>query len=58
MRDRRDTYRIMVGRPEEDHLENSRLDESLILKGIFKKRDEEKWTVLIWLRTGRGGGSL
>jgi hypothetical protein len=48
----------MVGRPEEDHLENTGLDEILILKEIFKKWDEEKWTVLIWFRTGRGGGRL
>jgi hypothetical protein len=48
----------MVGRPEEDHSENTGLDESLTLKEIFKKWDEEKWTVLIWFRTGRDGGSL
>jgi len=57
-RDRRYTYRVMVGIPEKDPLENTGLDEKLTLKGVFKKWDEEKWTVLIWLRTGRGGGRL
>ena len=39
VRDRRDTYRVMVGRPEEDDSENTGIDESLTLKEIFKKWD-------------------
>jgi hypothetical protein len=27
----------------------------IILKWIFKKRDEEAWTGLIWLEIGTGG---
>ena len=30
----------------------------IIFKWIFKKWDVEKWTGLLWLRTGTGGGCL
>jgi hypothetical protein len=29
-----------------------------IIKWVFKKWDGEVWTGLIWLRTGKDGGSL
>jgi hypothetical protein len=57
--DRRDAYRILVGRPDgKDHLEDTDTDRSIILKCIFKKWNGEAWTGLIWLRIGTGGGRL
>ena len=43
---------------EGDHLGDLGVDERIILKWILKKRDEESWTGLIWLRIGTGGGRL
>jgi hypothetical protein len=41
---------------ERNHLENPDVDERIILRWIFGKRDEEAWTGSIWLRIGTGGG--
>ena len=38
-------------------MENSGVDEKIILKWIFKK-GMGAWTGLIWLRIGTGGGLL
>ena len=43
---------------ERDHLENSGIDERMILIFIFKKWDGEAWIGLIWLRIGKGGRCL
>jgi len=56
MGDRRAAYRVWLG--ERDNFEGLGLDGRIILKWIFKKRNWEAWTGLIWLRTGIGGGLL
>ena len=43
---------------ERDHLEDLGVDESIILKLIFKNSDWEIWTGSMWLRIGRVGGHL
>jgi len=43
---------------ERDHLEDSGLDERIILRWIFRKWDGRAWTGLIWLRIGTGEGSF
>jgi hypothetical protein len=59
MGDRRGAYRVLMGRPKgKNQLEDLGVDQSIILKLIFKKWDGEAWTGLIWLRVGTGGRSL
>jgi len=43
---------------ERDLMEDLGIDGSVILCYICKKRDEEAWTGLIWLRIGTDGGRL
>jgi hypothetical protein len=43
---------------ERDHLEDTGVDGSIILKWIFRKWDLRIWTGSIWLRIGTGGGHL
>jgi hypothetical protein len=38
-----------------DHLEDLGADRRIVLLWIFKKRDREAWTGLIWLRRGTDG---
>jgi hypothetical protein len=41
-----------------DHLEDPGIDGRIQLSLIFRKRDVEAWTGLIWLMIGTGGGHL
>jgi hypothetical protein len=43
---------------ERDQLGDLSVGERIILRWIFKKWEWEVWTGLLWLRIGRGGGSL
>jgi len=43
---------------ERDHLEDSGLDERIILRWIFRNWDEGIWTGSSWLRIGTDGGHL
>ena len=57
--ERRDVYRILVGKPEgKSHLEDPGVDGRIILRWNFRKWDVEVWTGSIWLRIGAGGGHL
>jgi len=43
---------------ERDHLEDPRVDERMILRWIFRKRDMGVWTGSSWLKIGTSGGHL
>jgi len=43
---------------ERDHVAYLDVDGKVILRWKFRKWDVTVWTVLIWLRTGTGGGLL
>jgi hypothetical protein len=48
MCDRRCAYRFLVGdMMERNHLEDLRIDGSILLKGTFKKWDGKMWTGII-----------
>jgi hypothetical protein len=57
MGDRRVSYRVLMrdlrDQRERDHFEDTGVDGRIILRWFFRKRDEEVWTGLIWLRIGR-----
>ena len=55
MRNRRSAHRFLVGdKMERDHLEDIRIDGSIVLKLAFKEWDREMWAGIIWLRIGAG----
>jgi hypothetical protein len=57
--DRRDAYRILVGRSKGKRpLGISETDARVILKRLLNTWDAEPWILLIWFRTGTGGGLL
>ena len=41
---------------ERDHWGDQDVDERIILRWIFRKRNVGAWTELSWLRIGTGGG--
>jgi hypothetical protein len=58
MGDRRAAETIWFRRPGGKNLKDLGVDGRIILKWIFKKRNGEAWTDLIWLKRGTGGGCL
>jgi hypothetical protein len=56
MGERRGAYRVLVGKPEGDNLEDPGIDGKIILRWIFRKSGER--TELIWLSVGAGGWHL
>ena len=45
-------YRVLVGKPERDHLEDPGVRGRIIFRWIFRKWDVGEWTGLSWLRIG------
>ena len=59
MREKRGTYRVLVGKPEgRNHLEETFVDGRIILKWILEKWDGGTWPESIWLKIGTDGGML
>jgi len=59
MGDRRDVYRVLVGKPEgKKQLGRPRRRWEEILRWIFKKWDVGVWIRSSWLRIGTGCGHL
>jgi hypothetical protein len=59
MGEKRNAYRLLVGKPEErDHWEDQEIGGWIILGWILERWDGVMWTGLVWLRIGTGGGLL
>ena len=57
MGERIDVHRVLwENLRERDHWEDPDVDESIILRWIFRKWDVGVWTGSSWLRIGTGGG--
>ena len=57
--ERRGAYTVLVGKPEgKNYFQDPDIDGRIILRWIFRKLNGEKWTGLIWIRIGTGGGQL
>jgi hypothetical protein len=55
MGERRDVYRVLVGKPEgKRHTEDPGVNIRIILKGIFRNWDLGIWTGSTWVRIGTG----
>jgi hypothetical protein len=56
---KRGVFSFIVGKPEEgEHLEDTGVDGSIIIRWIFRKGNVRVWTELSWLRIGTGSGHL
>jgi hypothetical protein len=59
MGERRDVYRILVGKPEGKRpLGRPRRNERIILRWIFREWNVGVWTGSSWLMIRTGGGHL
>jgi hypothetical protein len=58
MGERRAVYKVLMGKPERDHLEYPGFDRRIILRWIFRKWNLGAWTGSIWLRIDTCGGHL
>jgi hypothetical protein len=56
MGEKRNAYRILVGKPEGK--EDLNVSGRIILRWILEMQDGVVWTGLIWLRIGTSGGPL
>jgi hypothetical protein len=52
MWEKTNTYRVLMGKPVRDYLENICADGKIIFKLIFEKQDGREWIGDIWTRTG------
>jgi hypothetical protein len=59
MGEKRNAYRLLVGKPEgKSHYEDKDVDGLIILGWILERWDGVMWTGLVWLRIGTGGELL
>jgi hypothetical protein len=58
MEERRGAYCVLVGRPDRQIPLGRPTHRQDILKWVFKKKDWEAWTGLLWLRIGTGDKHL
>jgi hypothetical protein len=58
MNETRNTYKITVGRSEENHLGDLGIDERILLKWVLEKWGWMVWVTFIWLRIGPGSRLL
>jgi hypothetical protein len=58
MEEKRGVYRVLVGKPDGDNLNDPGRDGRIILRWIFRKWDVRARTGSIWLRIRTGGGHL
>jgi hypothetical protein len=59
MSEKRNTYRLLMGKPEGKRpLGRPTRRWWIILGWILERRDEVMWTGLVWLRLGTGGELL
>jgi hypothetical protein len=54
--ERKDAYKVLVGKPKKFHVEDRCVDGRIILKLIL--REVGAWNGVNWLRIGKGGGLL
>jgi hypothetical protein len=59
MGEKRNAYRVLVGKPEENRpLGRPRRNGWIILKWILERQNGVVWTGLIWLKIETSGGLL
>jgi hypothetical protein len=56
--EKRNAYRLLVGRREGDHWEDQDVGGWIVLGWILWRWDGVMWTGLVWLRIGTGGELL